>query len=252
MTANYHSKIRLLAAAAVVCGCYAYYACSTQAAGPPPRQDLSAFFQAIITGNVSEVERFLKSDVNVDVTDEKGMPPLVVLFQHLSYPGTRAQQVAIAKLLIDRGADVNGIVPRYGNPTHLPVLNWVILSENVDAVRLFLERGANPNGFKEAPLFTAAMKSSVPIAQLLIEHGANVNARDDFGQTPLFLVHDRGVARLLINSGADVNAVNMKGQSVLKVLSDPHRGCNQLGRSCIRVNKDVVALLQRHGAKLNP
>jgi uncharacterized protein len=64
-------------------------------------------------------------------------------------------------------------------------------SENhVQAVRLLLQYGANPNArdrefYNWDALMAAAYRGSVASARILLEHGADVNSHNDVGETPL-------------------------------------------------------------------
>ena len=80
-----------------------------------------------------------------------------------------------------------------------------------DAVRLLLERGADPNGSDATgttALMVAAMNGHTGTVGLLLEHGADVNARDDDGGTALELADRNGkvdVADLMLEHGADAS-----------------------------------------------
>lgn len=85
---------------------------------------------------------------------------------------------------LDDGADVNYVSLRYGNPLINAVSNG-----RIDAVRLLLKRGANPNkartlapGIQDTPLYAALIRYSSgsfsidvarTIVNLLLEAGAN-------------------------------------------------------------------------------
>lgn len=249
MTTTNRSKIWLLLVPLVLFDLYAgsmFFAVAADAS----EQDRADFFMAIERGRVQDVARYLKSGLSVDVTNEKGMSPLVFLVSVSPYKGTPKQQVDIARLLIAHGADVNRIIPPSVNPSQVPVLVWAIFTGNVDLVRLFLASGADPNITNAKPLFSAVSSGKRKTVELLLKQGANVDARDESGQTPLFLVDDPGIAGVLIKAGADVNALNADGVSALKYLTDPNKGCGNW--DCIPVNEQVLKLLRSRGAKLEP
>jgi ankyrin repeat protein len=93
-------------------------------------------------------------------------------------------------------------------------LHLAIFGGQEDAMRLLLERGADPNALstsdiaKVPPLGTAAFVRSVPLARLLLDSGADPNGRGEGGFTALHSAaqnEDEELARLLLERGADPN-----------------------------------------------
>jgi ankyrin repeat protein len=108
-------------------------------------------------------------------------------------PGCGVEHLAVAELLVAKGADVKATDRNRWTPLHLAA------------------RGGNPN-----------------VAAFLIERGADVRAVDESGVTPLHLAADGGnhepmlpqftvlgehaaVARLLLSKGADADAASLMG-----------------------------------------
>jgi|GEM_PF-1859294 len=205
-------------------------------------------FNAIDVGNAKRVSELLKKGVSVNVTNERGMTPLLFLFSMTPYRGSRQARIEITQLLLLHGADPNGLIPPSVNESGAPVLDWAIYaSRSTEVVRLFLKHGADPNIQGAYALFTAVLIGEKEIVELLIDNGANVNARGRSGQTPLFLVDKLSVAETLVRRGADLNAKNDDGISVLTHLADPYKGCGKLG--CIPVNEEIVRYLESKGAR---
>ena len=94
-------------------------------------------------------------------------------------------------------------------------------SERLIAVaELLVVRGADVNGSGETPLDIAASHGEATVAEMLIAHGAKVNAASENGETALDVAARNGktnVAALLIAKGADVNAKNSFGQAPLNM-----------------------------------
>jgi ankyrin repeat protein len=117
----------------------------------------------------------------------------------------------LVRFLLDRGAQINGGLCR-----SQPALVWIVLGSNHAALRLLLERGAEPNevGYGRAmvPLHSAVQQVDIVAARLLLDHGADVNLLDTRGHVPLHLAVDgkeagrKDVVRLLLERGADVFA----------------------------------------------
>ena len=107
------------------------------------------------------------------------------------------QQLHIAKVLIEHGADVNA-KNKYG---------WTPLfyTCDVDMAKLLVEHGADVNAKdnrEDTPLHNPG---SADMANFLIEHGADLHARNRyFHNTPLSAANDPDIAEVLIAHGADV------------------------------------------------
>jgi ankyrin repeat protein len=79
----------------------------------------------------------------------------------------------VAKLLIDRGANVNGAAPGDGNP-----LIAAAQRGHLRMAQMLADRGANVNGYvegDETPLMAAAEQGKLDVAKFLVDRGANVN-----------------------------------------------------------------------------
>jgi len=92
------------------------------------------------------------------------------------------------KRLLDSGADVNVPAPT-GDGWDATPLQHAILARQPGAVRLLLDRGADPNraaGPKApAPLLLAAGDPDPTFVNLLLAHGADPAIEDERGVTPL-------------------------------------------------------------------
>ena len=131
------------------------------------------------------------------------------------YQAIRSDDIAAVRTLATSEAvntpDNHGTTP----------LMYAAAAGSTEAMKLLLDRGANPNA-KNAFGATALMWASGDIdkVRLLLSKGANVNARSDFGRTPLMLaaLHDGSfeIAKLLIDKGADVSACDKTKFCVLE------------------------------------
>ena len=127
-------------------------------------------------------------------------------------------QVDAARLLLDRGAEVDRATKKGATPLFIACENG-----HVDAARLLLERGAEVDRARKdgvTPLFIACQNGHVEVVRLLLDKGAAVDRADKYGQTPLFIACQQGridAARLLLEKGADVNRANKNGATPLFV-----------------------------------
>jgi len=109
----------------------------------------------------------------------------------------------IVQIMIDGGADVNGI-GAYNQSllmaaTTLPEITKLLLAAKADPNVL--------NEYKIGPLAAAAEQGQLEVVKMLINAGAKVNQRNPYGGTPLQVAVLRGykdVVKTLIDAGADV------------------------------------------------
>ena len=121
---------------------------------------LAAFF-----GHLETVNALLDAGAEVNVTTRESMKVTPL------HSAAAAKQVAIARVLIGRGAKVNAAQPE--------------------------------SGF--TPLHEAALNGDIEFARLLLEHGADINAKMKDGKTPLTFALKGGhteMASFLLDRGA--------------------------------------------------
>jgi len=94
---------------------------------------------------------------------------------------------------------------------------------NAQAVKQFLDGGADPNGQDNdgwTPLFWAALKGRVNTALILLYHGAEAKVAANDGTTPLHVAagfDHTSLAVLLLSRGANVDAQTVAGLTPLHV-----------------------------------
>lgn len=86
----------------------------------------------------------------------------------------------VLEALIEAGFDVNACLSEersklYEDRRSTP-LYFSIINGNIDAARMLLAAGANPNLDVFSPLMVAARQSCIETVTLLVEHGADINA----------------------------------------------------------------------------
>ena len=101
---------------------------------------------------------------------------------------TRTGSLDTMKRLLDSGADLNLPGPT-GDGWDATPLQHAILARQPGAVRLLLDRGADPNRVggpnSPAPLLLAAGDTDPTFVNLLVAHGADPAVEDKSGVTPL-------------------------------------------------------------------
>jgi uncharacterized protein len=95
----------------------------------------------------------------------------------------------------------------------------------LEIAQILLDRGADPNGVSRnlntnTPLHAAVVGNQREAVVLLLQNGANVNAVDSGGWTPLGLAAHNGrgpIIEILLTAGADPNKPNAQGDTPLTV-----------------------------------
>jgi ankyrin repeat protein len=156
-------------------------------------QGLSPAVHALYRGETEEAESLLPDEPNVFEAAAFGRDErLAELLE--SEPG-------LARAVSGDGFTALHLAAFFGHP---------------EAVRLLLERGADPNAVATSeqigpvqPLHSAAAAGGLDSVRLLLEHGADVSARQREGFTALHAAAANGdaeLARLLLARGADASA----------------------------------------------
>lgn len=97
-------------------------------------------------------------------------------------------------------------------------LCYSVCNSHLHCCKLLLDNGANVNGvglYGSTPLLSAVGKLNLEIASMLLQRGADVNARDEIGRTSLLVailnIGDTGLLGLLLEGGADANMADSRG-----------------------------------------
>jgi ankyrin repeat protein len=137
-----------------------------------PRSIDTKLFFAIREGKVEEVRALLAKGANANATEANGWTTLT------SLGGTDAQMLAIAKLLVAKGAKVDKRQTDQGYTPLTTVLNGA--HDPIETVRYLLLKGANPNAAMNdgtSPLHMAVGNADVACVRELLAHGARLDAR---------------------------------------------------------------------------
>lgn len=173
----------------------------------------SPLYHAVHTGNKEMVALLLDKGADPDFSG-------LLLYTPLSR-AINGGWLEIAKLLVARGAKVNGVVD---DRRDIPLLQAVSYDRR-DMAAMLLDNGANPDirskdGFTPL-LWSVALRRSKESVEVLLDKGASVNFQGGRGQTPLHSALYKGhveMVETLVQRGADVNAVNAQGMRPLQVV----------------------------------
>ncbi len=248
-----------------------YYAKKLEHAGVKFSEQ--AFLAAVSTNNEETVNLFIQAGMKLDVKNEQGQTALIIasekghanmisrllqldagVTRHFDAGGNsalmtaaRQGQGAVVQLLIERGADVNYIVPsREGAASALQVaLDAPDFKEaHLNIIRRLLHHGADVKGRNSAgrsPLLFAADHGRWEAADVLIENGADVNEADLKGGFPLLIAACNGYDRLvglLLEKAANPAMTSLDGQTPLMC-------------ACREGHGGTVSLLLNKGANVN-
>ncbi|KAL6808800.1 hypothetical protein V8C40DRAFT_259353 [Trichoderma camerunense] len=156
-----------------------------------------------------------------------------------SYYGHRA----IAKLLIEKGADIEA---KDDDKGRTPLI-WAAKNGHEALIKLLVEKGADieaKDKYGQTPLLWAAEMGHEAIAKLLVKKGANIEAKGNyFSLTPLLQATERGykaIIKLLVEKGADIEAkANSYGQTPL--LQAAERGYEAIVKLLVEKGADIEA-----------
>lgn len=169
----------------------------------------------------------LNSELVVEIKTRNDVVDVVSLLQAGADPNARdlsADRRSVWTKLWDR------VLGRPSSAAPLPTALQMVLSgsrshpwreEDVNVVRVLLERGADPNvknRYGATPLMFAARTGAVAAADLLLQSGAHINTQDSTGETALYAAvegNDLAMARLLQSRGARTDIRNQIGDMPL-------------------------------------
>ncbi|CAL1535427.1 unnamed protein product [Lymnaea stagnalis] len=182
----------------------------------------ASLMYAVRNGHTDVAETLIDGGADIDYKCPKGFSVLETSLM--------CGQQDIAKLLIERGAKLDGALMR------------AIACKFTDVVHILINKDVNEKDTcGKTMLIIAATCGETELVTTLIEKGSDVDEKDDNGMTPLMYASNKGfknVVEKLIEHGACINESCQQGMTALMYASQT--GCT-----------DVVTLLIDNGANLN-
>ena len=188
---NWRNLAAVGAAAAISLGTldyYKYYFLNLW--GFTPMAAFTAIWQK---HDVNEVRSLLDRGVNPNAKDDNGST--------LIHYAVTNNQVDIARLLIDRGADVHA---HYGKDGHT-ALHLAVLHQDGEMTKLLLDKKTDPNtrdNFKFTPLHIAVLRKSTPYQPSIKSYYGLGSKSTENSQISLKSIQH------LLGHGADINAMS--------------------------------------------
>jgi uncharacterized protein len=149
-------------------------------------------FEAAAVGDLGRLRAVLDEDPSrVLAWSNDGFTPLhyAAFFGH----------AAAAKLLLDRGADLETPARNRQFALHARPLHSAAAARRLDVCALLLEAGADPNARQHGgytPLLEAAQQGDAGLAELLLRHGADRRATLEDGRSAAELAERAGLEGL--------------------------------------------------------
>jgi len=205
---------------------------------------------AVKAGDLAKVRALLEADPTLlESKGNRGETPLDLAC--FGGPPFFQKEVAVARFLIDEGANVNAKEDSGYTPLNRASAGP---GQDLGLIRRLIDKGADvnapgPNG--RTPLSSAAQSGNLDVAKLLVAQGADVNASNDYHgpintgdiggtilQVAINYAPTEEMAKWLVEGGAKLNQ------------KDPF-GNTELHLATLKGYADLVRLLVAHGADVH-
>jgi ankyrin repeat protein len=145
----------------------------------PGKWNATPLYWSLFDCNFAAAELLLKKGANVNSTDSYGSSPL--------QEAVCCKNIELASIgrLLQKGADINYKDPKIGWTS----LHYATSAESIAVVKLLINKGADINARNNqgaTPLLVAVQHDSLPITKLLLARGADVNLYDSKQKKAMF------------------------------------------------------------------
>jgi uncharacterized protein len=182
------------------------FACAAFAAMPVQAAPADTMIKAVKFDDVKEVNKQLANGMDPNMTDDHGIPLLVIAAREKS-------EKVVAVLIANPKTNIEIKDTADENAMMLAALNG-----DINIVQQLIDKDAEVNKKGWTPLHYAAANGHDDIVKLLLDHSAYVDAGSPNGTTPLMMAARGGhvsTVKLLLDNGADLNVKNQIGMNAL-------------------------------------
>jgi ankyrin repeat protein len=184
------------------------------------------FFKAIEFDQPQVILNLLKRGFDPNTPDKQGQPALIAAIRK---PSPKSAEV----LILWPKTKLNAQNPHDETP-----LMMAAFDNQIGLAKLLIEKGADVNKTGWTPLHYAATKGHVEMMKLLLEMHAYIDADSPNGTTPLMMAAHYGTplaTKLLLDEGADPTPKNDKGLSALDfAMNGPEKNSVELVEEGLR------------------
>jgi len=240
--------------ALIIVGTIAYAEQDTNE-GEDPEDPGEELLMAAKDGDIQKVISFINDDPNmIDIVDSRNNTPLILA------AGSWENNTEVIRTLIENGANVHAM----NNKMRTAIFEAATRGHNIENVRMLISKGADVNGSFERRgenynllqwvAFRSREKDDTEIMKLLIENGSDVNGvllplliNDDFEFEEVFKL-----TKILIGKGIDVNEDSFWKPihgAIYNFLSN--YGYNDDGAEVPLYDFKTIKLLLENGADVN-
>ncbi len=166
------------------------------------------FISAVTFDQPATIEKLLARGLDPNTPNEKGVPGLLIAIQS---PSPKS-----AMLLAQHPKTNVNASNQHGETA----LMLAAINNQLELAKVLIERGADVNKPGWTPLHYAATRGHREMMRLLIENDAYIDSEAENGNTPLMMAAATGSplsVKLLLEEGADPTLVNTSNASALDI-----------------------------------